>query len=124
MQSIEAIKPFIKDRTFKNLLYRHYETYNSFFKEVQHRCTDAGYEMTETGILTKAVMYMSIIKNTIADKSVSKLAEMMIQGVNMGIISCVKIINTLESEECTDIEIVARLLASLQEQLDELKVYL
>ncbi|MBO5304815.1 MAG: hypothetical protein J6A99_03970, partial [Clostridia bacterium] len=61
--------------------------------------------------------------NTISDKSNSKLSEIMIQGINMGIISTTKIVNKIEDEN-KDCPYARRLLDLLSKNLEEMKLFL
>ncbi len=47
----------------------------------------------ETGVMTKAMTWSGIEMKTLTDNSNSKIAELLLQGVNMGIIEGRKILN-------------------------------
>ena len=47
----------------------------------------------ETGVMTKAMTWSGTLMKTFNDKSNSKIAELLLQGVNMGIIEGRKILN-------------------------------
>ena len=68
-------------------------------------------------------MHFTTAINTLKDKSNSKLAEIMVQGINMGIISIMKIINRL-SDEGRSNQYADKMLAVLQENLNEMKLFL
>lgn len=122
--AIEVLRPYIKDRTFKNLLYRQYNEYRDLLREIQHRATDLGYEMQPLGAFMKGMMFAGTFVNTIADRSVNKLAQLMIQGNNMGVINCVKLINALESDGIIQLDLVHRALTMYQNNINDIKPYL
>ena len=84
MQSIEIIRPMVKDKALKNILFRQYNNYKAFAKEIELQAATQGYDLKPSNILNKAVMYGSTLLNTIADRSTGKLAEIMIQGNKYG----------------------------------------
>ena len=83
-----------------------------------------GYDLKPSNILNKAVMYGSTLLNTIADRSTGKLAEIMIQGINMGIISLLKVTNNIDAELQIDFSMSDKLMQMLQNNLESLKAYL
>ena len=69
------------------------------------------------------MIYMTTAINTIKDKSDSKLSEIMMQGINMGIISLTKLNNKL-SEENRSCHLADSLLSLLMKNLEEMKLFL
>ena len=61
-----------------------------------------GYDLKELSPMAKGMMHLSATFNALTDKSSSKLASIMLQGINMGVISITKIVNKLhkEGERC------------------------
>ena len=72
---------------------------------------------------SKGMMYCTTMMNTVKDKSNSKLAEIMIQGINMGIISLTKISNKLALEGKSN-DLVNEMSDLLQSYLTQTKEFL
>lgn len=124
MQSIEIVRPMVKDKSMKSILFHQYNSYKSLSKELEMRAANDGYDLRAATIMNKAVMYGGVLLNTITDRSSSKLAEIMIQGINLGIISSIKLTNSIGDNSKTDISFSTRLMEMLENNLDALKVFL
>lgn len=123
MESVEILRPLSEDRGFKNLLLRQYRRYSMIAKEIELYATDHGVELDDPSLFAKAMMHVTTMVNTLKDKSSSKLAEIMIQGINMGIISITKIVNHL-SDEGRSNEYADKMIDILQKNLEEMKLFL
>ncbi|MFW5779877.1 MAG: hypothetical protein ACOCWI_00285 [Bacillota bacterium] len=124
MQSVEVIKPMVKEKALKNLLFKQFNSYKSLAKEIELKAIHNGFDLKPANIINKAMMYGNMLINTINDRSASKLAEMMIQGINMGIISITKVTNNIDSELNIDMSLTNKLMGMLNNNLENLKVYL
>ncbi len=77
----------------------------------------------ETGSMTKAMTWSSVLMKTMTDQSNSKIAELLLQGVNMGIIEGRKILNHKKlDKEVT--EIIDTYVTMQEESVEVLKKYL
>ena len=123
MQSVEDLRPLSRDRAFRNLLLKQYGRYAAVAKDVEIYAADRGMELDDPSLFAKGMMKISTVFNTVKDRSNSKLAEIMVQGINMGIVSITKVINRLADEHRTN-EYADRMLEHLQENLNEMKVFL
>ncbi|MBR1748017.1 MAG: hypothetical protein IJ735_07425 [Clostridia bacterium] len=123
MQSVEDLRPLSTDRGFRNLLLKQYGRYAAVAKDVEIYAADRGIELDDPSLFAKGMMKMTTMFNTIKDKSNSKLAEIMVQGINMGIISVTKVINRLSDEHRTN-EYADRMLNLMQQNLNEMKLFL
>jgi formyltetrahydrofolate synthetase len=123
MISIEILKQFSEDRGFRNLLMRQYTEYNAICKEVEIYSAKNNVDLKTNTIVNRIMMFMGTLFTTITDKSNSKLSEIMIQGINMGIISIKKVQNSL-SDNNNHNEYADRLMGILQNNLEDLKLFL
>lgn len=123
MQSVEDLRPLSHDRAFRNLLLKQYGRYAAVAKDIELFATEHAVELDDPSLFAKGMMKMSTMFNTIADRSNSKLAEIMVQGINMGIVSITKVINRLADEGRTN-EYAERMLKLMQENLNEMKLFL
>lgn len=122
-ESVEILKSFSSNKGFRNLLIRQYKEYSSIAKEIELYANQLGYSLEKTSVFAKGMMYMTTAINTIKDKSDSKLSEIMMQGINMGIISLTKLNNKL-SEENRSCHLADSLLSLLMKNLEEMKLFL
>ena len=92
-------------------------------KEIELYADKVGYSLQKTSLFARGMMYFTTAINTVKDRSDSKLSEIYIQGLNMGIIAMTKLINkvTEENRTCSYAE---TLLDILQKHLEEMKLFL
>ena len=121
--SVDILRSFSPNKGFKNILIRQYKEYASLGKEIEMYANKLGYDLQKNSFLAKSMMYVTTAVNTIKDKSDSKLAEIMIQGIDMGIIAMTKLINKNSDEDKT-CSFAESLLALLQKNLEEMKLFL
>lgn len=124
MHSIEVIRPLIKDKAFKNMLFQHYNGYKTLSKEIELAAASDGYDLRPSNIINKAMMFGTVFFNTISDKTNSKLAEIMIQNINMGIINLVRVINTLNADLQIDQTFPNKLMEMYQNNIQALNAHL
>ena len=125
MDSINMIKDKIKDEEFKNTVENIYKKY----EEISRKITKLYYKYDKvddpktTNPISKAMLWSGIEMNTLANTSDSKLAELLLNGTNMGIIEGRKIFNN----KCSDVEVedLTKEFIRMQEgSVEELKKYL
>lgn len=123
LESAEILAPLTKDKGYQNLLLKQYKEYNALAKEIELYCSNRKLKLVDNTIMQKAMMSMSANINTLMDKSNSKLSEIMIQGVNMGIITLTRIQNQLADKQLTNCY-ADQLMALLQQNLEDFKLFL
>ena len=114
-----------EDTNFKDLLRKQYKKYEEISLKIndiynQYKKDDSPQE---TSKMNKVMTWYGIELKTISDNSTSKLAELLLQGTNMGIIEGVKILNhkVMDSE----VKKIAKKFVEMQENsVEELKGYL
>lgn len=93
MDSISTVSEKVQDDRFKKDLKYQYDKYNEILNKVNDELDNYNDFPKELNPMQKAMGWMSIQFNTLDDKSNSKISEMMLQGINMGIIEGVKLLN-------------------------------
>lgn len=93
MDSITNITEKLEDKEFKEVLLNQYNEYDDLLNRVNDEITKYQDVPEQLNPMQKAMGWMSVEMNTLADKSNSKIAEMMLTGTNMGIIEGVKLLN-------------------------------
>lgn len=125
MDSINMIKDKIKDKEFKNVVEKIYKKYEEISRNINklYYKYDRVDEPKTTNPISKALLWSGIEINTLADTSDSKLAELLLNGINMGIIEGRKILNNKFSD--IEVEDLIKEFIRMQEgSVEELKQYL
>ena len=124
MDSISNVSQKVQDDRFKQDLKCQYDKYNQILNNVNDELSNYDDFPKELNPMQKAMGWMSIEMNTISDKSNSKIAEMMLQGTNMGIIEGRKLLNNNENLP-KDIDTILNDFVVMQEDsVETLKKYL
>ena len=124
MDSISNVSQKVQDDRFKQDLKCQYDKYNQILNNVNNELSNYDDFPKELNPVQKAMGWMSIEMNTISDKSNSKIAEMMLQGTNMGIIEGVKLLNN-NPETTDDIKnILSNFIQFQENNVEKLKKYL
>ena len=122
-ESVEILKAFSSDKGFRNLLIRQYNEYSSLANDIELYADKLGYRLEKTSVFAKGMMYFTTAVNTMKDKFDSKLSEIMMQGINMGIVAMTKLTNKL-SDENRSCDLANALLDLLKKDLEEMKMFL
>ena len=127
MDAIKDVLEKVDDSTFKELLEKQYDKYqeisNSINEIYSDYVSDSDKEPHETNAMTKAMTWYGINMKTMTDHTTSKIAELLVQGTNMGIIEGRRLINNKHVDK--PIEKILNKYVSMQENsLEELKKYL
>ena len=89
----------VKDYALKEELNRQYEKYNEISDKINkiypHYNEDKPHETTT---MNKVMTWYGIEMKTITDDSTSKIAELLLQGTNMGIIEGRRLLNQKETD--------------------------
>lgn len=94
MDSISFLSKKVKDSTFKDNLSFQYTQYSQFLDRINKLFENYGEIPKENAMSEKVMTWTGIQMNTLDDKTTSHLAEIMIQGTDMGIIEGRKLINS------------------------------
>lgn len=123
MDSISNVLNKIKDENFENLLNQQHKEYKNIFDRTQELLVENNQEIEDTPIMQKAMSWMGIQLNTVADTSNSKLSDLLIQGTNMGIIKGRKLLNNVSTSK--EVRNILSDFVRLQEKnVEDLKKYL
>lgn len=124
MDAISYVLDKIEDASFKEVVQRQYDDYHSIeeaIEKIYHKYDDG--KPHETNAFTKAMTWSGINMKTMMDNSNSKIAELLLQGTNMGIIEGRKILNEKKlNREVRDI--ISKYVRMQEESVEILKKYL
>lgn len=93
MDSISYVMEKVGDENMKENLTTQFSDYGRIVDRVNNQFDKYGEIPDEAPISDKMMSWTGVQLNTIKDKSNSHIAEMMIQGGDMGIIECQKLLN-------------------------------
>ena len=114
----------VEDDNLRQELQREYDDYQDIARRIEEIYPKYnGGNPHETNAMNKAMTWSGIEMKTMTDKSNSKIAELLLNGVNMGIIEGRKILNNKNlNEEVSDI--VNKYVEMQEKSVEVLKDYL
>ena len=122
--AINFVLDKVKGNKLKKELEKEFNDYKTIGDEIEKiypKYNDG--EPHKTGVMNKAMTWSGIEMKTMNDNSNSKIAELLLQGVNMGIIEGRRILNKKEINK--EVEDIVSKYVSMQEQsMEDLKGYL
>lgn len=124
MDAIDFIKDKVEDKNLQNELDREYNEYKTIQQQIEniYGKYDDG-DPHDTSAMNKMMTWSGIEMKTMNDTSNSKIAELLLKGVNMGIIEGKKILNRKKmNKEVTDI--VDNYVKMQEKNVENLKEYL
>ena len=125
MDAIHFILDKIEDEEFKKSLTTQYEKYQDIEKKI--RKVYANYKVEdnpkETSMMNKAMTWYGIEMKTLTDTSNSKIAELLMQGTNMGIIEGRKLLNNKKVDQEVE-DLISEYVTMQEDSVENLKKYL
>ena len=114
-----------KDNKIKKDIEKQLEGYEELHKETEKLLQDNKIKPKDKGPFIELMNKMGVNMNVMMDNSDSKVAEIIIQGLTMGIVEMEKKIKSYEKEVEKDIVKLAKKVLKYQEKcLEEIKKYL
>ena len=125
MDAIHDILPKVEDKEFKEVLEGEFDKYKEIHHRIEKKYEEYSMdEPTETSAMNKVMTSMMTEMKLMSDNSDSKIAELLMQGTNMGIIEGKKLLNHKEHLE-KDVENILKEYIEMQENSVEIyKQYL
>ena len=114
----------VEDKEFKKKLEKQYNDYKAITLEIEKIYPKYNDDKPhETNVMTKAMTWSEVEMKTMNDKSNSKIAELLLNGVNMGIIEGRRILNKKKIDDEVS-KIVSKYVTMQEESVEVLKSYL
>ena len=125
MDAIHFILDKLEDQKFKESLEFQYNKYKDISRRINEVYTKYNSEDTphETSMMNKAMTWYGIEMKTLTDHSDSKIAELLLQGTNMGIIEGRKLLNNKEVDSEVK-ELMQEYVTMQEDSVENLKKYL
>ena len=124
VDAISKVLEKVFDPKLKNILENQEKSYQKIKKEIEDIYPKYNDDKPhETNFFNKTMTFSAIEMKTLKDNSSSKLAELLIQGTNMGIIEGRKILNHKNIDQ--EVNKIIKKYVSMQENyLENLKTFL
>lgn len=122
--AIRKIFPKVQDTRLKNELRMQLSNYRDSTNTIAHQMKARNEKPQPASKLTKMMTSAGIAVNCAKDNSTEHIAEMLIQGTNMGVIKINKAINRSSSVNPKVIQEAKTMLSAEQRYIDNLKGYL
>ena len=92
--AVKVIEEKVEGKEFRNVIKKLLEQYEDLQEKINKVYDEySDDDPQETNMMNKAMTWYGIQMRTITDDSESKLAEMLLQGLNMGVIEGRKLLN-------------------------------
>lgn len=124
MESISFVIQKVGDENMKENLSTQYSEYGKIADRVNTEFEKYGEVPDESPFSTKMMSYIGTELNTIKDKSNSHIAEIMIQGGNMGIVECQKLLNHNPQADEAVKNILNDFVSMQNNNIEKMKVFL
>lgn len=124
MDALHFIADKVEDDKFREVLRKQYDDYKkiaSRIEEIYPKYNDDLPHKTTT--VDKAMTWYGISMKTFSDKSTSKIAELLLEGVNMGIIEGRKVLNNKNIDKEVH-KIIDDYVSEQEKSVEVLKKYL
>ena len=125
MDAIHFILDKVENKEFKESLDIQYNKYKDISRRINEVYSKYNEEDTphETNAMNKAMTWSQVEMKTMMDHSDSKIAELLLQGTNMGIIEGRKLLNNKEVDK--EVKDLTQEYVTMQEDsVENLKKYL
>ena len=122
--AIDFVLDKVESKNFRSELekeYNDYQTIANRIEEIYPKYNDG--KPHSTSPMTKAMTWSGVEMKTMTDKSNSKIAELLLQGVNMGIIEGRRILNQKKLDKEVN-SIVSKYVTMQEESMETLKKFL
>ena len=125
--AIHFIMDKVKDPALKEELNHQYEEYREISEKIQKLYPDYAEniddEQHKTNLMNKVMTWYGIEMRTMNDESTSKIAELLLQGTNMGIIEGRRLLNHKDTDENVN-QLLEEYVAMQERAVEKLKQFL
>lgn len=124
--AIINLLPHIKDDALRSVVTMQLDGYEKYAARAAAALQDRGMQAKEENLFTRVSARMGVAFNTMIDSTASHIAEMMIEGSNMGITDMIKLLNDQEPRGGSPeaVRLAREVVAFEEHNLEMLKRYL
>lgn len=124
MEATEIVLPKVQDSTLRDHIRRQNAGYRNYARRAEALLARCGAEPKAQNGLEKMMLRGSARMGTLLNKNGGHIAEMMINGSAMGIISMTRTLNQSQGEDSAAKALAGEYLAQEQQNIDALKRHL
>lgn len=124
IQSIPQLIEMTDDQKFREVLKDQMAEYQTIASTAEIMLAQRKEKPEEIGSMAKISSYLMTEMKTMADKSVSHMADMMIQGNTMGMTAIIRNMREHEDAEIGAISLAEKFLATAEHNVSEMKKFL
>lgn len=124
MDAINFVLDKVEDEELKKTLELEYNKYKDISRranEIYSKYSDK--EPHETNTMNKIMTWYGVQMKTLTDQSNSKIAELLLQGTNMGIIEGRKLLNNKEADKEIK-DLLSEFVTMQEDSVEKLKTFL
>ncbi|MDO4568545.1 MAG: hypothetical protein Q4B99_06265 [Clostridia bacterium] len=123
-EGILSVLDYAQDDGLRDALTAQLEEYRAFERDAEHLLLERGERSADVGSVAKASAHVMSAAKLIPERSSSRIAEMTIEGNNMGISKTLKHLHNYAGDEREIVDLATRLLAVQRENVRQLQAYL
>ena len=123
-ETIPKLTKIVKDPEFRQVLESQLEEYQTIFNKADEKIQASHQEAKGIGSMEKISSSAMLNLSTLLDKSNSHIAEMMMQGSNMGIIEITQKLREYGDADGAVLALGQKLLKTEERNLEQLKKFL
>ena len=124
VDSIRQLMGIEENKELKEHLKTQFQGYEEFQNTARQMLEENGFDEKEISAFSKISTYLMINMQLLTDKSATHIAEMMIQGSNMGVIDAIKNLNECEDAEQDIRNLMEKLQKFEEHNIEKLKEFL
>lgn len=114
----------VQSDDLRDLLYKERNEYENIYDRTKEILMQKDEDIEDTKTIQKVMSWMGIEFNTLTNKSNSQIAQILIQGNDMGVIKGTKLLNNMEFEDKQIKNILEDFVRLQQKNIENLKKYL
>ena len=122
--SIINLLPRVKDDALRSAMTMQLDGYEKYAARAARELEQHGVEAKEEGLMVRMSARMGMAINTMISASTSHIAEMMIEGSNMGITDMIKLINNYDTIDSEAVRLAREIVGFEEHNIEILKRYL
>ena len=124
IDALKYILDKVDNKEFKDLLNKQYESYEKLEDKIDDIYSEYSNESPdETTTMNKMMTWYGIQMSTMKDSTTSKLAELLVQGTDMGIIEGRKLLNHKDMDKKIE-KLVNKYINMQEKYIEDLKKFL
>lgn len=123
-EGILSVLNYTADGGLKNVLSQQLDEYRNFERDAEKLLLEHGERANDVGTVAKTSARMMSAGKLAANRSASKIAEMTIEGNNMGINKTLQHLHDYTGKEQSVIELANRFLSTQRENVRQLQAFL